>query len=192
MRKTKDIIFDVAIDFIKQGKDLESISLLEIAQAAGIGKSTVYEHFSSKEALIEATYLHLINEYHLMLINDTHSDNFEGSLKGQIKAIIKVMQDAKMIMEAILENPRYVSIKNEKINDEIYKVQASMENKMTMIFILGYKEGIISEKYKDEKSGYIIKALITSLSIQYVHGNIKMSEKEIIDFIYESVIYYLK
>lgn len=48
---TKEKIFDVALDlFSKKGYD--SVSLREIAEEVGIKKSSIYSHYSSKEAIL--------------------------------------------------------------------------------------------------------------------------------------------
>jgi AcrR family transcriptional regulator len=48
---TKEKIFDVALDlFSKKGYD--SVSLREIADSVGIKKSSIYSHYSSKEAIL--------------------------------------------------------------------------------------------------------------------------------------------
>lgn len=48
---TKEKIFDVALDlFSKRGYD--SVSLREIAEEVGIKKSSIYSHYSSKEAIL--------------------------------------------------------------------------------------------------------------------------------------------
>ena len=49
--KTKEKIFDVSLDlFSKKGYD--SVSLNEIADEVGIRKSSIYSHYSSKEAIL--------------------------------------------------------------------------------------------------------------------------------------------
>ena len=48
---TKEKIFNVSIDlFSKKGYD--SVSLREIADGVGIKKSSIYSHYSSKEAIL--------------------------------------------------------------------------------------------------------------------------------------------
>ena len=48
---TKEKIFDVSLDlFSKKGYD--SVSLREIAEEVGIKKSSIYSHYSSKEAIL--------------------------------------------------------------------------------------------------------------------------------------------
>ena len=48
---TKEKIFNVSLDlFSKKGYD--SVSLREIAEEVGIKKSSIYSHYSSKEAIL--------------------------------------------------------------------------------------------------------------------------------------------
>lgn len=76
---TKKKIFDVALDlFSKKGYD--SVSLREIAEEVGIKKSSIYSHYSSKEAILMDIFDYLTNlfEYDELLNNkelDLTADN---------------------------------------------------------------------------------------------------------------------
>ena len=76
---TKEKIFDVALDlFSKKGYD--SVSLREIAEEVGIKKSSIYSHYSSKEAILMDIFDYLTNlfEYDELLNNkelDLTADN---------------------------------------------------------------------------------------------------------------------
>lgn len=188
MHPTKEAIFKVAINYVKTGMNLEKVSLEKITKEANIGKSTFYGYFSSKDVLVEESYIYLINSYHLRLINNILCNDFKKSLKNQIAIIIAVTKDAKDIMEAILENPYHLSTSNKKIYTAIQNVHYSIKNQMENIFKLGQEEGIISNKYLEEKSQYIIKALITSLSIQFVTSQTSLDEEEIIELIYDVLV----
>ena len=73
------MIFDVALDlFSKKGYD--SVSLREIAEEVGIKKSSIYSHYSSKEAILMDIFDYLTNlfEYDELLNNkelDLTADN---------------------------------------------------------------------------------------------------------------------
>ena len=57
---TKEKIFDVSLDlFSKKGYD--SVSLNEIAKGVGIKKSSIYSHYTSKEAILMDIFEHLTN-----------------------------------------------------------------------------------------------------------------------------------
>ena len=68
---TKEKIFDVSLDlFSKKGYD--SVSLREIAEEVGIRKSSIYSHYSSKEAILMDIFNYLRNlfEYDELLNNE--------------------------------------------------------------------------------------------------------------------------
>ena len=52
LKSTKDKILDCTIEMLKAG-NVDTISMSKIALNANIGKSTIYEHFSSKEDIAE-------------------------------------------------------------------------------------------------------------------------------------------
>lgn len=66
---TKEKIFDVSLDlFSKKGYD--SVSLREIAEEVGIKKSSIYSHYSSKEAILMDIFEYLTNLFeHDELLN---------------------------------------------------------------------------------------------------------------------------
>ena len=76
---TKERIFDVSLDlFSKKGYD--SVSLREIAYSVGIKKSSIYSHYSSKEAILMDIFEYFIALFeHDELLNakelDLTSDN---------------------------------------------------------------------------------------------------------------------
>ena len=59
---TKEKIFDVSLDlFSKKGYD--SVSLREIAEEVGIKKSSIYSHYSSKEAILMDIFEHFTDYF---------------------------------------------------------------------------------------------------------------------------------
>ncbi|PKK88116.1 MAG: hypothetical protein CVV62_02225, partial [Tenericutes bacterium HGW-Tenericutes-7] len=104
MLTTKDKILSVMIDHIKKETDIKNMSLSQIAIEAEIGKSTVYEHFTSKEDLILETYMFLLKHYEKILTSDIEKMDFKGAFIEQMSKITFVMKDAKMIMNAIMNN----------------------------------------------------------------------------------------
>lgn len=52
-QKKYDLILDALQELLKQ-KDIQTISVSEIAQTAGIGKGSIYYYFPSKDAILEA------------------------------------------------------------------------------------------------------------------------------------------
>lgn len=48
----KAAVFGAVLELLRQGRPLGDLKVSEIAEAAGIGKGTVYEYFSSREELL--------------------------------------------------------------------------------------------------------------------------------------------
>lgn len=55
--QTKEKIFQGVLSLAQQGVPLYEVKVQAIATAAGLGKGTLYEYFSSKEEILAATML---------------------------------------------------------------------------------------------------------------------------------------
>jgi AcrR family transcriptional regulator len=62
MISTKNKILNAVVSHIKDGDNPKQITISMIAAEAEIGKSTVYEHFSSKEDMVSETYFYLLKK----------------------------------------------------------------------------------------------------------------------------------
>lgn len=54
-------VYEAVLDLLDGGADLNSITVSEIAERAGIGKGTAYEYFSSKEDMVASAIMFEIN-----------------------------------------------------------------------------------------------------------------------------------
>jgi AcrR family transcriptional regulator len=193
MQTTKDKIIDVVLSHIKSDSNINELTLTKIASEANIGKSTVYEHFHSKEEIIIETYKHLLNHYEQILTSPIVSEIFKEAFIEQLKKILIVMKDAKIIMEALL-NQQQSAFMN--IGDEIHKyasnIQERMNHRFIDIFAMGVKEGVISPIIANPYKGRVIQAIISGLIYQYVNDDFDISEKELFELICEHVLIILK
>lgn len=55
-------IHQAVLDLVTQGVPLETVSMQDIAQQAGLGKSTLYEYYGSREELLLATLNHSLDQ----------------------------------------------------------------------------------------------------------------------------------
>jgi AcrR family transcriptional regulator len=193
MSQTKDKIIQVLVDHIKQGNNLNDISLSQIALAAEIGKSTVYEHFKNKEEMISSTYAYLLNKYQTILLEEIPLSEFKTSFILQIKRILCVMSDAKSIMDAImniqLDGIPSLKVEHQKLMESI---QEQMNQRFTQIMQLGIVSGDIDIKHITPYSRHIIQALISGLLLQYVKDEMNLTDDGICELIYEQVLKALK
>lgn len=60
-KTTKEKIFDVSIDLFSE-KGFDAVSIREIGRGVGIRESSIYNHYSSKEAILDAILDYFIKE----------------------------------------------------------------------------------------------------------------------------------
>ncbi|QWC00372.1 TetR/AcrR family transcriptional regulator [Mycoplasmatota bacterium] len=188
MQNTKDKILDSVVSYIKEEPTLSHISMVQIAQRAGIGKSTIYDYFETKDSLIEETYVYLLDKYQKILLRDINMTSFKETMILQLSWILEVVEDAKVIMEAILSSQNELIIFNYKhCSKKIELIQKKMQKRFNKIFSLGMDELIIN-KTLHPYSTNIIQALISGLMFQYIDNKIDITRSGLIDLIYQELI----
>jgi len=78
-------------------------SVGEIAQAAGVGRVTVYGHFPSREALIEATLTRLLEQGEAVLAGLDLTGDPRQALRTLIESSWRLIADAGAVLEAAQE-----------------------------------------------------------------------------------------
>jgi TetR/AcrR family transcriptional regulator, mexCD-oprJ operon repressor len=74
-------------------------SVAEIAQAAGVGRVTVYGHFPSREALVEATLARLLDQGEAVLAGLDLSGDPRQALRTLIESSWRLIADASAVLE---------------------------------------------------------------------------------------------
>lgn len=189
MSTTKDKLIQVLVSHIKAGVNLKDLSLSQIATEAEIGKSTVYEHFASKEAMISDTYAYLLKSYEAILLEPISQKTFKAAFIEQLSRILTVMKDAKVIMDAIMNNT-FDQIPNLKPEHQclIETIQLSMGKRFEQIIKMAIDTNEIDIKKIKPYSKHVIQALISGILLQYVKNEIDMSEQAVCDMIYEQIL----
>jgi AcrR family transcriptional regulator len=188
MQPTKTKILDVMISYIKNGENVNNIAIAKIAQEADIGKSTIYEYFENKKALIEETYFYLLNRYETILMQEVKDVEFKTALMRQLSWILDVVIDAKSIMEVLLGAQNDLAfIKFETCSSKIKKMQDGMEDRFIEIIKIGLNSGEIKYINRPYQNN-IIQSLITGLMFQYVDGVMDITREALLELIYTEII----
>jgi len=189
MLTAKDKLFQTLVDYVKRGEDLGQIALSKIARDAEIGKSTVYEYFSSKNEMIVETYRYLLKHYESILLQDLHVMDFKGALYEELRRTMLVMKDARSVMEVIMNQPHHQSLRIDlKLKPEIQAIQEAMEKRFANIMYLGVVEGIFPMRESKKTTTYVIRALITGLMFQFINDELDLSEDELLNLIFEEIV----
>jgi AcrR family transcriptional regulator len=188
MQTTKNRILSAVVDYIKDDTNLESITLSKIADKAQIGKSTVYEHFASKEDLINETYQYLLEHYRCILTQDLSSLSFKEQFIEQVKNILTVMLDAKTIIDGIMNNKDALVGMGKTVEDKVNCIQGEMETRFIQIFTKGVEENIVIYKQPTPYQGNVIQAIISGLLYQYANHMIDISKEDLYELVYKNVL----
>jgi AcrR family transcriptional regulator len=193
MLSTKEKLLSVLVSYIKEGVNLDSISLSTIASEAEIGKSTVYEYFASKEEMICETYKYLLSQYEDILTSDIESMDFKGAFIEQIQKILFVMKDAKSLMDAIMNSHFDAFMRfDESIPMHMSQIQEKMNERFTGIIYLGVVEGILEQREPKPYTRNVIQAIVSGLLYQYVNKEITITEDDLCELIFKHVLQLLK
>ena len=141
------LIFDGVMTLLREGQPVHELKVADITESAGIGKSTAYEYFTSKEEIIRealayhlrenfrrfAAYVFSAGTFRDMIRNAL--DHMEESLDGQSTGIFfMVLMEHRMQ----LDNGAYL--------DDAFrqKMETMLETQIRRITAIGTEEGQIA------------------------------------------------
>ena len=150
---TKQKILDIAINLFAE-KDFNSVSIREIAEAVGIKGSSIYNHFHSKEDILDA-----VLGYHMEASNSVFDDYF---------AMPKICYEAEhMSIEFILLSSMLTSMKFMELPnmDKIFKILSKEQLNNDKIRNFFLQEYIIKPREELEK---VFEELIKKNMVKYI------------------------
>lgn len=157
-------IFNGVKALSKSGKKIYNITVQEIAKAAGVGKGTLYEYFSSKEDIIINALMYFLACENLKAEEIAAADIcFKDKIYSLYDLIIKSFADGFAMVsqlaasDEMLDIPKLISEQREYIE----KVMEHRNDIIVKILSDGVKEGAISLDFDRE---YIEMAILANLS----------------------------
>lgn len=151
---TKDKICQAVVKTYNE-KGIEGLTIKTVALAAGIGKSTVYEYFSSKEEMIAEAIIYSANYFIDDFYNKewNQSDlSFEETLKSSIAYFMKAMEKefgdfVQMAMES--SNNKFKEYMKDKKRADLLALAMKGIGYTRTLFDKGQKEGIVRDSITD-------------------------------------------
>lgn len=131
---------------------VESVTMKSVAAKAEIGKSTVYEYFESKEAMISQSIILAANDFVERFHDDTLKNqglNFEEALKNSIGKLIQAFETQlgafiKLMNEKELFMDRNVM---ESCKGELFKLQEKSLGYTRTLIDLGIRDGLLNPEW---------------------------------------------
>ncbi len=144
----KQLIFKEVLAMLNSGAEYKAITLAEVAKRCKMGKSTIYEYFSSKDEMIYNAIIFYINKMLKFFSSSFKISTFEPSIKIWIKAMMVCMKSNKWMLLPWTFNT-YASYLNEedaaRASDLLGKSQTIIIKLLTAICKKGVDEGFIVE-----------------------------------------------
>lgn len=136
---TKQRILDIAIDLFAE-KDYNSVTIREIAKVVGIKGSSIYNHFESKEEILDA-----ILGYHMSASNTVFEGYFEAA---EISSRIEHASIEEVLLSSMLTSFQFMEFPN---MDKIFKILSKEQLNNDKIREFFLKEYIVRPREELEK-----------------------------------------
>ena len=163
----KELIYEEVLAMLNDRVDYKSITLSEVAKRCGMGKSTLYEYFASKDEMVFNSIIFYLNRMVKFFSAGFKITTFRASLKTFIKAVIITMKaNFWMVMPwTFLDN--YAPFLNEDdadtITEMLYKCKEVILSLFTSICEKGEEEDVLF-KIDDVDINFAYNGIIGSLS----------------------------
>ena len=163
----RELIYEEVLSMLNDRVDYKSITLSEVAKKCGMGKSTIYEYFESKDEMVFNSILYYLNKMIKFFSNSFQISTFRTTLKTFIKAVIITMKaNYWMVMPwTFLDN--YASFLTSEdadtITEMLYKCREVILTLFTSICQKGEEEGTLF-KIDDLNINFAFNGIIGSLS----------------------------
>ncbi|MBQ9785863.1 MAG: TetR/AcrR family transcriptional regulator [Clostridia bacterium] len=163
----REMIYEEVLAMLNDRVDYKSITLSEVAKRCGMGKSTIYEYFASKDEMVFNSIIFYLNRMVKFFSAGFKVTTFRASLKTFIKAVIITMKaNYWMVMPwTFLDN--YAPFLDEEdadtITEMLYKCKEVILALFTSICEKGEEEGVLFE-ISDSAINFAYNGIIGSLS----------------------------
>lgn len=163
----KEMIYEEVLAMLNDRVDYKSITLAEVAKRCGMGKSTIYEYFVSKDEMVFNSIIFYLNRMMKFFSNGFRVTTFRASLKVFIKAVIITMKaNFWMVMPwTFLDNyaPFLTEEDADTIAELLYKCKDVILELFTAICEKGKEEGTLFE-INEKNINFAYNGIICSLT----------------------------
>lgn len=164
----KESIYSEVLSMLNDRVDYKSITLLEVASRCGMGKSTIYEYFSSKDEMIFNSMIYYLNNMIKFFSQESFEiTSFRESLRTYIKAVMISMKgNFWMVMPWTFTDSYSTFLLEEDavvVSSMLKKCQQIVYSLFSSILEKGEEEGrfeVVDERCKK----FAYNALIMSIS----------------------------
>lgn len=141
------LIFDGVMTLLREGRPVHELKVADITESAGIGKSTAYEYFASKEEIIrEALAYHLRENFRRFAAYVFSAGTFRDMIRNALDHMEESLdgQSTGIFFMVLMEHR--VQLDNGAYLDDAFrqKMETMLETQIRRINAIGTEEGQIA------------------------------------------------
>lgn len=157
-------IFNGVLKLARSGEDMSSLTAQKIATAAGVGKATIYDYFSSKEEIVQGAMVYSMSlqkqrfEQEMARVQD-----FARRMDIIYNGIIDSVQDTGSVFQLLLQA---MGKERETCNlsPEILGQVAEFVTILFSVLAKGYNQNVFSmDVYDKENEAYLLMAIVSNV-----------------------------
>lgn len=190
MQEKKQQILKAVLDFLTK-ETKEELTLNNLAKNLDMGKSTLYEYFSSKDEMIKEAILSMLNENVTYLLKDDNLDKktFKEAFHDHLMKSFEMAKKNQMLQN-IMENIDYYSMKKD-LKDEIMMIAYKTYNLSKDYFIEIMGKGVSEGLFEDNQDSLLalnLESLILGSIFMVSNPFVTIDEEAYIESLYQNVI----
>ena len=165
--QTREKIFQGVLSLAQQGVPMYEVKVQAIATAAGLGKGTLYEYFSSKEEILAATMLWCMDqELNALEEQLAACASFEEQLESSQCFVVKMLLErgsSYRVIAAALTAPQAAQELPDAARQPLEQRKERLTALIQQVIDTGRREGRVSPASSDEYCHYVLKAALLSV-----------------------------
>lgn len=181
----RELIIEAAEKIFSQ-KGFFQAKVEEIAAAAGVGKGTVYEYFSSKEEVFMEMIKEITKDIDLDYLNSSHfpssTEKIREIMKEHLNFMLKHQNMARVMMQEHITMTDQILQHMKKTREDKLK---SLEN----IIVEGVGNGEFRQDINSTVTAHLIFGATISLSGDIIEGDNALSVQELTDRAIDMMLY---
>ena len=185
-------IFNGVLKLARSGEDVRDLTAQKIASAAGVGKATIYDYFSSKEDIIQGALLYSLSIQKQRFAAEMDStQDFYQRMNIIYNGIIDGVQDTGSAFQLILQSMDRKS-RNYKLSPQMVAQVGQFMAVLRSVLEKGYNQGLIGmDASAPENEAYVRMVIVSNVfATASLAKNMAypLSRQEIIDNSYKMLL----
>ena len=168
----REFVYKEVLAMLNDGADYQAVTLSEVARRCGVGKSTLYDYFNSKDEMIYNSFLYYVNRMIKFFSQGFKVTTYDHSLRIYLKSLFVCMSaNFWMVFPWTFESYlKYLSESDAATLSRLLgKSQEMMISLLESICDVGYEEKRIAD-FDEYKMRFVFLGIVGEISCSIKDG----------------------